>query len=118
MGINDFIAATVRRALPDSISSQIERIEGAVEGSEDYPVCYLYPKKDCKLFQGMKDKQWDECFYVEHDPDYLPSGYSVECILGDDYRDVVLESGTFNERSLSEAASCVASLLEKLEEKL
>lgn len=36
MGINDFIAATVRRALPDSISSQIERIEGAVEG-----VCIL-----------------------------------------------------------------------------
>ena len=117
MGINDFIAATVRRALPGSISSQIERIEGAVEGSEDYPVCYLYPKKDCKLFQGMKDKQWNGCFYVEHDPDYLPSGYSVECILGDDYRDVVLESGTFNERSLPEAASCVASLLEKLEEK-
>lgn len=51
MGINDFIAATVRRALPDS--SQIERIEGAVEGSEDYPVCYLYPKKDCRLFQGV-----------------------------------------------------------------
>ena len=46
MGINDFIAATVRRALPDSISSQIERIEGVVEGSEDFDGEGMYSPSD------------------------------------------------------------------------
>lgn len=90
MTINDFVADIVRHALPDGISSQIEHIEGAMEGAEGCPVCYIYPKKDCRLFHGFKEDQG--CFFFKRDTD-CPSGYSIKCILGDDYRDAVLGNG-------------------------